>query len=221
MFKNIDKSEEIYLFDVYKGAYIFMFPTKLDALKFLASNQEKLSWGNEICNTYLDHINMGSDKENQSIPKTFTDNAGDLRFYMDIKMVDRQYIFVDGLNRIIDFREYKKEINYLWKNNLVKYDCYPKRKSKSKWNRFYHSIPYEFRRDPVPYKGKKKGSKYYRMPKLHNLYKQIADEEYQEFVRPKRNLNNLPNVYWDDAPIRSRYKSRSWKDCTKKRKQWM
>ena len=127
MFKNIDKSEEIYLFDVYKGSYIFMFPTKLDALKFLASNQEKLSWHNEIRNAYLDHINMGNDKENQSIPKTFMDNKGDLRFYMDIKMVDRQYIFVDGLNRIIDFRGYKKEIDYLWKNDLTKYDYLAKK----------------------------------------------------------------------------------------------
>lgn len=220
MFQNIDKSEKIYLYDVYQGAYVRMFPTKLDALKFLAANQEKLIWCKEVRNVYLDHINMGNDKENQTIPKTYRDNDGDLRFYYDMKMVDRQYIFVDGLNRIIDFRECKKEIDYLYENGLTKYESYPKRKSK--WSKYFvNNTSYTFRYDPVPFKGKRSGCRYYRMPKLHNLYKQIADEEYQDFVRPKRNLNNLPNVYWDDAPLRSRAKSRSWKDCTKKRKQWM
>ena len=33
--------------------------------------------------------------------------------------------------------------------------------------------------------------------------------------------NNIPNIYYEDAPIRSRAKSKSWKDCTKKKKQYM
>ena len=44
MYQNIDKTEKIYLYDVYQGAYVKMFPTKLDALKFLASNKEKIDW---------------------------------------------------------------------------------------------------------------------------------------------------------------------------------
>ena len=220
MYNNIDKSEKIFLYDVYQGCYVRMFPTKLDALKFLASNREKIDWCKEDRNVYLDHINMGNDKENQGIPRSFRGHDGELRYYYDTQMVDRQYIFVDGLNRIIDFRVYRKEINYLYDKGQIKYESYPKRKSK--WNKYFsNNTSYRFRYDPVPFRGKRSGCRYYRMPKLHNLYKQIADEEYQEFIRPKRNLNNLPNVYWDDAPLRSRFKSRSWKDCTKKRKQWM
>lgn len=221
MYNNIDKSEKIYLYDVYQGAYVKMFPTKLDALKFLATKRENIDWCKEDRNTYLDHINMGNDKENQTVPKTYWDNDGQMRFYYDIQMVDRQYIFVDGLNRIVDFRIYKKEINYLYDKGMFDYESYPKRK-KSKYSYYrFEKSNYKFREDPVPFTGKRSGTQAYRMPKLHNLYKQIADEEYQDFIRPKRNLNNLPNVYWDDAPVRSRFKSRSWKDCTKKRKQWM
>ena len=220
MYQNIDKTEKIYLYDVYQGAYVKMFPTKLDALKFLASNKEKIDWCKEDRNTYLDHINMGNDKENQTVPKTYWDNDGQMRFYYDIQMVDRQYIFVDGLNRIVDFRIYKKEINYLYDKGMFDYESYPKRKKR--WSKYSLANRYsKFREEPVPFTGKRSGTQAYRMPKLHNLYKQIADEEYQDFIRPKRNLNNLPNVYWDDAPVRSRFKSRSWKDCTKKRKQWM
>ena len=35
MYQNIDKSEKIYLYDVHKECYVKMFPTRLDALKFL------------------------------------------------------------------------------------------------------------------------------------------------------------------------------------------
>lgn len=220
MYQNIDKTEKIYLYDVYQGAYVKMFPTKLDALKFLASNKEKIDWCKGDRNTYLDHINMGNDKENLTVPKTYRDNDGQMRFYYDIQMVDRQYIFVDGLDRIVDFRLYRKEINYLYEKGQFDYESYPKRKKR--WSKYSLANRYsKFREEPVPFTGKRSGTQAYRIPKLHNLYKQIADKEYQEFVRPKRNLNNLPNVYWDDAPVRSRFDSRSWKDCTKKRKQWM
>ena len=86
MYNNIDKSEKIYLYDVYQGAYVKMFPTKLDALKFLATKRENIDWCKEDRNTYLDHINMGNDKENQTVPKTYWDNDGQMRFYYDIQM---------------------------------------------------------------------------------------------------------------------------------------
>ena len=108
----------------------------------------------------------------------------------------------------------------MYEKGQFDYESYPKRKKR--WSKYSLANRYsKFREEPVPFTGKRSGTQAYRMPKLHNLYKQIADKEYQEFVRPKRNLNNLPNVYWDDAPVRSRFDSRSWKDCTKKRKQWM
>lgn len=40
---------------------------------------------------------------------------------------------------------------------------------------------------------------------------------YPEFVRGKRTAPNIPNAWDDDF----RPWPKSWKDCTKKRKQWM
>ena len=220
MYQNIDKSEKIYLYDVYQGAYIKMFPTKLDALKFIASNRQKLDWCKEDRNAYLDNINMGNDKQISYVQKSYVDIEGKCHIFHDEELVDRQYIFLDGLNRIIDFRIYKKEIDYLYEKGIFDFEVYPKKKSKYSYFRFEKNN-YRFRQDPVPFIGHKYHGNNYRIPKLHNLYKQVADNEYSDFIRAKRNLNNLPNVYWDDAPLRSRYKSKSWKDCTKKRKQWM
>lgn len=221
MYQNIDKSEKIYLYDVYQGAYVKMFPTKLDALKFLASKREKLDWCKEDRNVYLDNINMGNDKQISYVQKYYVDIEGKYHYFHEEELVDRQYIFVDGLDRIIDFRIYKKEIEYLAKQGIFDYNSYPeKKKSKYSYYRFVRNN-YKFRQEPVPFTGKKYRGKYYRIPKLHNLYKQTSDVEYKDFVRAKRNLNNLPNIYWDDAPLRSRANSKSWKDCSKKRKQWM
>lgn len=44
-----------------------------------------------------------------------------------------------------------------------------------------------------------------------------SDPEVYEYVRPARRSDNLPNSY--DDITRDYYKS--WKHCTKKRKQWM
>lgn len=218
MYQNIDKSEKIYLYDVYKEAYVIMFPTFLDALKFLAANSVKIDWCHEERNQYLDHINMGNDVEVFFKHGNFVDNDGMMRYYTERNLIQRQYIFVDGLNRIIDFRKFQKEILHLRDIGDTKFESFPKKKRKFKW--FFNDIPYEYRRDPVPHRGKRSGSKAYRMPKVHNLFKQVVDEEDKKYVRAKRNRNNLPNVYWDDPPLRSRWNSRSWKDCTKKSHQW-
>lgn len=217
MYNNIDKSEKIYLYDVHKESYVIMFPTFLDALKFLAANTTKDVWCNEKRNEYLDHINMGNDIEVYYKNRWVTDEDNTMRFYTEKSVSQRQYIFVDGLDRIIDFREYKKAILHLWEIGDVKFNSYPKRKRKHWW---FPDIPYKFRYDPVPYKGNRYRSRAYRMPKIANVRRQVVDEEYKEFVRAKRNFNNLPNAYWDDPPLRSRWKSHSWKDCTKKKHQW-
>ncbi len=58
--------------------------------------------------------------------------------------------------------------------------------------------------------------KFWRRPKTRNEIKQNNDPEIKEFVRAKRNKNNMVTA-WDDNPISQ---SRSWKDNTKKRHSW-
>ena len=217
MYQTIDKSEQIYLYNVHKEQFIAMFPTKQDALKFLAANTFKNDWLHKETNIYLDHINMGNDIEVHYQGKSFFDDET-LRYFLEKIVTQREYLFIDGLERIIDFREYYKEILRLRNTGDMDYAVYPTKKKKRKW--IFYDIPYEFRKDPVPYRGKRGTSRPYRMPKVHNLYKQVVDNEDKKFVRAKRNRNNLPNIYWDDAPLRSRYKSRSWKDCSKREHQW-
>lgn len=215
MYNNHDKSEVVYLYDFSQNRYVRKFPTLLDVLKFIASNMHLSFDGKSYDNEYLDNINMGNDKTIWYKNSWVVDSQS--RFYSDIQVIDKRYMFVDSLSRIIDVRLYRKEIEILFKKKCFDFVSYPKRR-RSKY--FMPDVPYQYRKDPVPYKGKLTGCKAYRIPKLHNLYKQITDEDAQ-YIRAKRNFNNLPNIYWDDCPLRSRYKSRSWKDCTKKRKQWM
>ena len=53
---------------------------------------------------------------------------------------------------------------------------------------------------------------------MNEKRKNSVVEEY-EYIRPSHRVKNLPNS-WDDEPC-SRYDSKCWKDCSKKRKQWM
>ena len=62
----------------------------------------------------------------------------------------------------------------------------------------------------------KKFIHYYRSPKTKNERTANDDLEIREYVRPKRNKNNLPTS-WDDIPIKS---TKSWKDISKKRHSW-
>lgn len=118
----------------------------------------------------------------------------------------RKYLFFDGLFRIIDVRQFSKEIlNYV----------YPKQKrTLYKWK--YIELP-QFRNGPIPYTGYSKHYCGLRHMKTTNERRQNCAPELKEFVRAKRNKGNLPNA-WDDI---FRPYSKCWKDCTKKRKQWM
>lgn len=74
----------------------------------------------------------------------------------------------------------------------------------------------EFRGETIPGTRKwKRGGRWYRHPRT--TQERRASQSHSHLVRARRNLANLPNA-WDDLPSQW-YKS--WKHCTKKRKQWM
>lgn len=78
-------------------------------------------------------------------------------------------------------------------------------------------VAYRYRHDPVPGIHVRRGRSGFRHPKtLQEMRMTFADPE---FVRPARRKPNLPTL-WDDC-YRSDITAKSWKTCTKKRKQWM
>ena len=218
MYKIENLSEKIYVYDVHSGYYTHAFPSIDDMLKFLASNSQKNWYGNTYSNTYLDNINMGNDKYYAPIRhQGYSDSNGDYQSDIEYVVCDKQYMFVDGDYRIIDPRIYKSKIDFYRDNDITDYVNLWKKKKKYRW---YRDIPYEFRSDPVPIVGSKcSRGRYYRHPQTMNERRLNSIPEYKEFVRPSRCGFALPTVY--DDIVRSRLGSKSWKDCTKKRKQWM
>ena len=77
--------------------------------------------------------------------------------------------------------------------------------------------PFAFRCDIVP--GTKKASgrmRIWKRPKTTQEKRVNCDSLHKSFSRGKR--RNLPDTY--DDRVRTDYKAKSWKDCTKKRRQW-
>lgn len=214
MFETIDKTQRVWIYDTHLQRFIYYFPTMRDALKFLASNEESSTWSPIGRNEFLDRINLGNDETIFSyINPRWSDEIYD--YLHDGKIYGpRKYIFVDGEDRYIDFRIYRDEIKKLAREGDTDYECYPKRKKR--WSR-YPSAKFRFRIDPVPGTGHWRKYCWLRHVRTTNERRQNSAPEIKEFVRPARRAHNLPTVYDD---IR-RGQSRSWKDCTKKRKQWM
>lgn len=197
------------LYNVSTGYFEKTFDTLEDLLIFLSHHQHTDAWwgkyreGTEsqlgYYNTYLDDVNM-----------TFND----LKLVWDYNEKGyglRTYVFLDPDNRIIDPREYIRDIIDLSKNP-------PKNKNWWVSKRYSNNLP-EFRKGPVPNTGRRhwhRGS-YYRYPQNMNIKRDSANTEYKEYIHPKNRIHNLPDP-WDDIP---RNHSKSWKDQSKKRKQWM
>lgn len=76
-------------------------------------------------------------------------------------------------------------------------------------------ISIKFRIDPVPYSGKSFSGHIFR--KIETTQERKWNVAHKKYVRGKR--RKLPNS-WDDFLISSN-EDRSWKNCTKKKKQWM
>ena len=124
------------------------------------------------------------------------------------------YILYDASFRVIHTEKIKKDVdNYVPKcyNSDIPYRQREGYFKKHEW--------LGFRNGPVPYTGggKWRFTNFYRMPRT-TQEKRISCE-HNKYVRAKRNHIHLPNS-WDDKP-RSNWNQKCWKDCTKKRKQWI
>lgn len=189
MYKTFDKSTEYFCLDIYTNKY-WKIGDKSKLIEYCATR----------INPKFFQISMNKNDTYRQITWTGP------REYK-VEYFTRQYMFFDGLFRIIDIREFKDEIlNFK----------YPKRTYGWRWWRKPCNLP-EFRRGPVPGTGKLRRCYGIRAVKTFREKKSNSNPEIYKYIRPARRSNNLPDLY-DDI---WRSSSKSWKDCTKKRKQWM
>ncbi|MNL99741.1 hypothetical protein D3C81_96230 [compost metagenome] len=163
-------------------------------IRYFASSNSNVWYTNKKVNTALEDIAM-----NYNDVKTTYD------FAHGAQVVQRSIMVIDEYGRIIDPRHYKKEIeNYV----------FPKSEN-------YHwriRGPFVFRNGPVPgiHRRRSHRGSYYRHPKTTQERRLSCDNEIKEFIKPSRNLRNLPDV-WDEI---SRNRDHCWK-AKKVKKQWM
>lgn len=141
---------------------------------------------------------------NMSLKDVYRDETYYNENRIEVKYYLRKYTFFDGFYRIIDIRELRNDI-FSYKVQKV---FYVKKKFQNSW---------KFREDPVPGTGKVRKRYFLRKIKTTQERRMNCDPEMVKYVRPARRYNNIPNSY--DDIWREYYKG--WKDCTKKKKQWM
>jgi len=207
---TINKDERVYLVDRDNNYEEFKSYTD-----FLLARYRKRQWRDPNRKTLREYFRP------KSIAKELSQNIGnnwnDTYIYFepiktgswigkDIRStVD--FLLLDANFRVINTEQIEKDLD-----NYV-----PKKYTKR--NRFKEYEWLGFRNGPVPYTGKRKWhfSHYYRRPKTTQERRLSCG--HAPYVRACRNLMNLANS-WDDM-YRSDFHSICWKDCTKKKKQWM
>lgn len=193
---NTKKVTKFYIYNCWKEQYVYSCNTLDELIKYIAK---------------FNYSPFLSKKNSNRFINSFNCTLKDVEFVFDKnKYVLKEYTVFDENFRIIDIRQYKDEI--------LSYD-YLKR-HKAKWatpalEYKYEKTKPEFRAGPVPNTGRRHHGSYYRSPKTFAEIRENANPEYKEFVRKKRLY--LPTT-WDDLP---KSYSKSWKDQSKKRKQWM
>lgn len=212
---EIKNKTKYYIYDCYERTYLTTFDSEEELIDWLVKTTLKsYYWERKgLQNKYLDNINItGKDTQWLTIDVGVS------------KLFTRQYIFIDSDNRIIDARKYweivKEKINNKKDSNYddripedVKHGDVLYRYSWWKG----HEGRYRYRCGPVPNTAYHWRGKGYRRPRTFNEMKKNSDPEYKDYTRGRR--KHLPH-YWDELPISS-HGIKSWKNNSKKKKQWM
>ncbi len=196
---QIQKQTKYYIYNCKKQAYIFVANNWEELIAYVAQwNYHPWYSDKKMCNRFLEDFNC---------------TMNDTRVYCDWTSeysALREYVVFDADLRIIDMRMFEKEILAYERPKSAK------RKWKTKALEYkYEKTKPEFRNGPVPGTSCHRGGFAMRHPHTLNEMKHNCDPEHRNYVRKRR--NHLPTVY-DDI---WRENSRSWKDQSKKRKQWM
>lgn len=214
---TIENKTRYYLIDLHRGnKQIREFVSEEDLIDWLSyTTSECYHWweSEKIKNRYLEEIAL---------------SVNDTMDIIDAKTLHsvpgrRRYMFYDSYYRIIDARVYWDEAKkrYLQRkerreSRLVPDDIqYGDVLYKYRWWNGKLEGKYIYRCGPVPRTAYHRRGHCYRHPHTRNEYRQNTDPEYGIYTRGKR--KHLPTV-WDELYLE---RGKSWKDCTKKKKQWM
>lgn len=216
MHKVANNSEKYYVFNIVSNKLIIELSGKDELIHWFARSQnskKEWSWdSSKYNNKYLDNLNITG--EDTYLLSTYTSDG------FNYDYVTREYMVIDGYNRVIDVRLFYKDILAEAKrlsNIPYKYD-------RGSWyisamrrdvGKNYNGA--KFRQEPVPYIRHRRGYKFYRRIRTTNELRQNTAPEMKEFVRASRREHNLPTS-WDE---RSRHIDNCWKSQRKCRKQWM
>ncbi len=200
------KQTKYYGYSCVKQAYLYVAENWNALIEWIANYNYTPHWSENIA--------FGSNKKIRNrILDDFNCTFQDTCVHYDwdnVRSYLREYTVFDDDFRIIDMRLYEKEIVAYRRPKSFK------RKYKNKAMEYkYEKTKPEFRNGPVPRTGKRGGYFCIRHPHTLNEMKQNCDIEHRDYVRKRR--NHLPTTY-DDI---WRVTSRSWKDQSKKKKQWM
>jgi hypothetical protein len=208
---------KIYLYNSWKQQYINVFKDEEELINFLVNHTRKSCWWESkngyARNEYLDNINMTG---NDTFVYHASWNSSEVRL--------RPYMFVKEDNSIFDARIYWEEVkrrwetrqSFLWAQSHISEDAsYGDKYARYKRRNGKEEDIFFFRCSPVPGICKSSHGNWFRHPHTLNEMRHNSDPEYSGYTRPSRRC--LPTA-WDDI-CRGHYKS--WKHCTKKKKQWM
>ena len=194
MYQNQDIFAPYYILDLWYGRCIAVCPTFDNLIATLAT-------GNRFTYVQWD----GRTVETNEYVADYNCTGKDTTSYDDTQYFLRRWMVVDADGHIIDIRRY---------DDMIRNYVPPKRTYRARYWCDEKELPL-FRQGSVPKTGKLSRCRLWRYPRTMNEIRQNSYDEYQEYVRPKR--KHLPTVRDD---IR-RYSQKSWKEQSKKRKQWM
>lgn len=230
--KNIiNKSEIYYVYIASKNKSCYI-GNKENLIYYLSKGYRQSYWDNRDENIYFRDINAsGKDSYVSYLERKEYkyDEFDELVPYIIKEPINvlKEYTFYDGLNRIIDVRIFKKEVeNYYKKSMETKKNWYEiKRKDNYETGEeyivksYYGNCKqcYRFRRGPVPHIHKPRSYKFYRRPQMGHLRRDKNNPEISKYIRPKR--RNVETSGWYDDYYRSD-NQKNWKKQCKCRHQW-
>lgn len=212
----------IYLYSIRDSAWVTSFSSEESILEYFVRHYE----------TFFG--------KNNDVNLTWNDTrvTYDWRNCREIRSL-RNYVLMDAQNRIVNPEVYRKKVEALI-NALPETEAERMHYCKSigltylwRWNAKNKDIPhdeleygdvlrtcdtnYRFRQDPVPGIGRNRWhfGCWYRFPRTTAEFRDMAAPENEPYIRRRR--KQLPTA-WDDIP---KCIQRSWKEQSKKRKQWM
>ena len=219
---QIVPDKRIWLYHCVEQRWMCLFNSIDDVVRFIAEDLRHkkdnmfLFKSERDQSEFLERICMNINECNKSVYEHY-DKLGWSEIEWSVLISVPCYMYIDADNRVIDMRLYRKEIERIAysdePNNYQSTSFSKRRGSRRRWHEHEN---YKYRQTAVPGTGKKwrRHTKVYRHVKTTQELRYNTNPEYEPFVRNRR--KHLPTVY-DDIVIE---KSKSWKDCTKRKNQW-